>query len=327
MDHRLAFLWETAASPEKTETIPDEVKLPVQCSFTHRAPNAEGEVELQYWPAREGCGVPPEQLTVFILGNPGLLNYYLPFLHHLHALLPPTHAILSTSHIGHSPSLPAPPTPLDLPQQLEAKVELVSALRSTLDAWHVQTILDSRSEASDSPGPSPSRAADIGAGPSPPRLDLMGHSVGAWMLCEVMKRLPRDVGRGFMLFPTVGWISESWNGRTLWPIFHRPLRPLLPILSPLLRPILPLTFLPPTTLALLRSPRTISACLVLARSEMAHIHEPDLAWFAAQAKSPEAAREHSELVAEIIAHWINPSIPTPPSGTSVESPELAPVPM
>jgi hypothetical protein len=69
MDHRLAFLWETAASPEKTETIPDEVKLPVQCSFTHRAPNAEGEVELQYWPAREGCGVPPEQLTVFILGE------------------------------------------------------------------------------------------------------------------------------------------------------------------------------------------------------------------------------------------------------------------
>lgn len=155
-----------------------------------------------------------------MIGNPGLLNYYLPFLHHLHGLLPPTHAILSTSHIGHSPSLPAPPTPLDLPQQLEAKVELVSALRSTLDAWHVQTILDSRSEASDSPGPSPSRAADIGAGPSPPRLDLMGHSVGAWMLCEVMKRLPKDVGRGFMLFPTVGWISESWNGRTLWVSWH-----------------------------------------------------------------------------------------------------------
>lgn len=72
MDDRLAFLWEAAASPEKTETIPDE--LPVQCSFAHRAPNAEGEVELQYWPARVGCGSPPEQLTVFILGEYGCVR-------------------------------------------------------------------------------------------------------------------------------------------------------------------------------------------------------------------------------------------------------------
>jgi hypothetical protein len=150
-----------------------------------------------------------------VTGNPGLLNYYLPFLHHLHGLLPPTHAILSTSHIGHSPSLPAPPAPLDLPQQLEAKVELVSALRSTLDAWHVQAILDSRSEAGNGRSAEDSAGSE-GSGPPPPRLDLMGHSVGAWILCEVMKRLPGDVGRGFMLFPTVGWISESWNGRTLW---------------------------------------------------------------------------------------------------------------
>jgi hypothetical protein len=80
MDDRLAFLWEAEASPspEKTETTPDEVKLPVKCSFTHRVPNAEGEVELQYWPAREGCGTPPEQLTVFILGEYGYVRRLFP---------------------------------------------------------------------------------------------------------------------------------------------------------------------------------------------------------------------------------------------------------
>jgi predicted esterase len=50
----------------------------------------------------------------------------------------------------------------------------------------------------------------------PSRLCLMGHSVGAWFLCELMKKLPEQIDGGYMLFPTVGWIADSWNGRTLW---------------------------------------------------------------------------------------------------------------
>ena len=98
-----------------------------------------------------------------------------------------------------------------------------------------------------------------------------------------------------MLFPTVGWIADSWNGRMLWvspqplfqnspqPIFRRPVRSLLSSISPLLGPILPYTSFPPTTLSLLRSPATISHALGLARSELDLIKDPDLDWFRSQA--------------------------------------------
>jgi hypothetical protein len=42
--------------------------LPMATTFNHQVPGAVGEVEMQYWPARDGTG-PPQQLTVFILGK------------------------------------------------------------------------------------------------------------------------------------------------------------------------------------------------------------------------------------------------------------------
>lgn len=138
-------------------------------------------------------------------GNPGLLNYYHPFLSHLHYLLPPSHAILSTSHIGHSPHIPAPTTPLSLHEQLEAKVELLSSLRRYTASW-----------AEEGYRPTPrSRVERV----DNPRISLMGHSVGSWFLLETMKRLGDEMEAGYMLFPTLGWIADSWNGRKLWVSF------------------------------------------------------------------------------------------------------------
>lgn len=138
------------------------------------------------------------------VGNPGLLNYYIPFLNHLHGLLPASHAILSTSHIGHSPHLAAPKQSLDLLSQLEAKVELTRCLRTSLDRWAEE---ETKGE----------------GGTQKPRLNLMGHSVGAWMACEVMKKLPEEVDAGLLLFPTLAWIADSWNGRTMWVSEYRSL--------------------------------------------------------------------------------------------------------
>jgi hypothetical protein len=42
--------------------------LPITTTFRHQAPGAVGEVEMQYWPARDNTR-PPQQLTVFILGK------------------------------------------------------------------------------------------------------------------------------------------------------------------------------------------------------------------------------------------------------------------
>ena len=132
-----------------------------------------------------------------MVGNPGLLDYYIPFLSHLRKLLPPDHSIISTSHIGHSPHLPSPVVAMDLPAQLESKLELVQTLCQSLEIWAKEAPQYDRSQR--------------------PKISLMGHSVGAWLICEIMKRLEEDVvWSGIVLFPTLGWLSDTWNARTLW---------------------------------------------------------------------------------------------------------------
>lgn len=92
--------------------------------------------------------------------------------------------------------VPGPTVPLSLSQQVASKVELVEAIRGYLDDWALQE------------------------GQNKPKLDLMGHSVGAYMACEVMKQLntekSRPVCAAYLLFPTLGWIANTWNGWTLW---------------------------------------------------------------------------------------------------------------
>ncbi|WVW83806.1 hypothetical protein I302_105827 [Kwoniella bestiolae CBS 10118] len=341
MDDRLAFLRQTTTTSS----------FPLPCSFKDKS----GEVELNYWPAQRGTSSPPSHLILFILGNPGLLGYYPPFLTHLQSLLPPSYAILATSHIGHSTTIPSPKDPLDLPQQLESKIELVQSLRTYLDGWSTE---------------------DGNTSSDKPKLSLMGHSVGAWLTCEVMKQVntsPNEqewpVESGLLLFPTLGWISNTWNGWTLWPIFHRPFKPLLPLLSPLIRPLLPYTSLPPTSVSLVNSSEVIKHVLHLSRSEMDLIRDPDLEWFKLQntrehgggkglygvwAKGnldgwvgrdgplvqdalggeeggrvkvldgvPHAfclTQENSELVAEAVASWLNPTSSHKP----IESPSTHP---
>lgn len=89
--------------------------------------------------------------------------------------------------------MPAPRRPLNLREQVDAKIELVSTLRSSLEAW-------AREE-----GVRPEDKPDVVIG---------AHSVGAWMTCEVAKAL--DVSATYLLFPTLGWIANSYNGWKLW---------------------------------------------------------------------------------------------------------------
>jgi hypothetical protein len=201
-DERLDFLRDDSSRIQGGE-------LPLRSRFGHRVEGAKGDVEVVYWPRRDGGAEVPEQLSLFILGtpyalrlkrgnaerigNPGLIDYYLPFLAHLYSLLPPTHAILCTSHIGHEGHLKAPTLPAELHTLLETKIELVTALRSSLDAWT--------------------------ATQKKIKLVLIGHSLGGWLACEIMKRLNREeevVQAGYLLFPSLGWMAKSWNGRVMW---------------------------------------------------------------------------------------------------------------
>ncbi|BEI89657.1 uncharacterized protein CcaverHIS019_0210190 [Cutaneotrichosporon cavernicola] len=260
MDPRLLFL-----------RYPAQDALPLRTTFGHTNP-AFGSVRLNYWPARRRA--PPARVVLFLPGNPGCPEYYTSFLSMLHARLPDNHAVLCTSHVGGEPSIPSPNTPLDLQQQVDAKVELVSALRASLEAW----------------------------APEAPQLVLAAHSVGSWMTCEIAKVV--DIPAAYLLFPTLGWIANSYHGWTMWPLFHRPIRPLVPWISYLVRPLLPFVTLPTASYALVRSPVTIRNALHLAHSEMMTIREPDEKWFRAQAKLPVGKGVHSVWSAGNADGWV-----------------------
>ena len=108
------------------------------------------------------------------------------------ASLPSGFAILAHSHVGHSPNHQSAHRPYTLREQIDCKIEVVDSLREELDAWRL---------------------------PSEPRtkVAVMGHSVGAFMATEVLKARGQsgEVEAGFLLFPTLGNIAQSTNGRRL----------------------------------------------------------------------------------------------------------------
>lgn len=185
-------------------------------------------------------------------------DYYLYFLGHLHSILPDGHAVIAASHVGGDPAMPHPAKPFDLRDQVASKVEMVSTLQASLDAWA-------------SPG-------------QKPKVALAGHSAGTWVICEVMKRVA--VHAAYLTFPTLGWIAWSYNGWTMWPMFHFPVLQIIPYTSYLARPLLPYVRLPAPSQALVKSPATLRGVLAMAASEMQLIREPDYEWFLKQRDLP-----------------------------------------
>jgi hypothetical protein len=61
-DERLDFLRSDSSRVEEGE-------LPLRRRFEHRVEGAEGDVEVVYWPRRDGHTEAPEQLSLFLLGT------------------------------------------------------------------------------------------------------------------------------------------------------------------------------------------------------------------------------------------------------------------
>ena len=66
-DERFDFL-----RPSSSEI--QEGDLPLRRRFEHRVEGAEGDVEVVYWPRRDGNMEAPEQLSLFLLGTPSALE-------------------------------------------------------------------------------------------------------------------------------------------------------------------------------------------------------------------------------------------------------------
>ncbi|KAH9222787.1 hypothetical protein DL95DRAFT_380526 [Leptodontidium sp. 2 PMI_412] len=145
-------------------------------------------------------------LIFFITGNPGLIGYYNTFLHSLHNILTTSQSPQDQYHI-HGQSLAGfVDSDLDTrktPYNLEEQIEI------SLLALKSQRIPS---------GPKKDRHFDS--------VILIGHSVGSYILLELIKRLgkssPTRVSAGILLFPTVTHIAKSPSGVKISTLFRIP---------------------------------------------------------------------------------------------------------
>jgi len=147
-------------------------------------------------------GTTQDYLIYFITGNPGLISYYQPFLSRLHDLLETSSATESARfHIcGHSfrgmemtetgGHDKPPASPLSLEQQIHWQDDLLYR--------HVNSHRERTG--------------------NNPKVILMGHSVGSYILLELIRRhrdrivdgeKDFDLIGGVMLFPTITHIAQS----------------------------------------------------------------------------------------------------------------------
>ncbi|KAJ5573502.1 uncharacterized protein N7459_007929 [Penicillium hispanicum] len=289
---------------------------------------------------------PPSQANItifFISGNPGLISYYHPFLSLLAQNLAKAAGVsregtlqeqdISSSHqiygcsLGgfeidadnHGPTMPTSPWPSDhsLRQQPRSKRNELYDLEDQI-RFVQQKLTDLMS----------TNAATAGrdtSAPSRRKVILIGHSVGAYMAMEILRRhredrtensssssrdasdrVDFDIVGGVMLFPTVMDIAHSPSGQKLTKLlsliprlalvvgfFARLLTLLLPtsILRSLVRFVMknPPTHALNTTLAFLRSRDGVKQALHMAADEMRTITSDkwtDDVWGVGTAREP-----------------------------------------
>ncbi|KAF7320272.1 hypothetical protein MKEN_00811800 [Mycena kentingensis (nom. inval.)] len=186
-----------------------------------------------------------EAILLFIPGNPGFADFYVPFFTSLMEHNPRL-GVIARGHLGHSGHACSEH---GLTAQVQSAIEMLDAIRAS----------------------------------TPVPIVLAGHSVGAWIALQVLKaRSGSGISQVQLLFPTIRHIADSPNGRRLSWLFRPPFPRIISWLSYLTRP-LPISLLfsrwpaSQTTVlrSLLNSPPAIYACLSMAHDEMKAICEMD----------------------------------------------------
>lgn len=156
-------------------------------------------------------------LIYFITGNPGLIAYYDTFLRTLHDLLPNPTAASADSNVFHiyGQSLAG----FDGDDEAYAKPS--SPPRESLYSLEdqIQLHLKSLSELRIQSGPRQGQLHDS--------VILIGHSVGSYILLEIIQRLrqqnsPLQIRAGILLFPTITHIAKSPSGVKISTLFRIP---------------------------------------------------------------------------------------------------------
>lgn len=170
--------------------------------------------ESLFYPAASPPSPEPPTYLLFLPGNPGLIEYYRPFLSTLSTLLSRRINILGVSHAGfhthQTAARPDAPGYWTLSEQIAQKVQIVEWL--------------GRQGSGDAQQQTAGRET---AGREPTRVIIAGHSVGAFIALEVLRAMCEqrrerggrpgeiEIIGGVMLFPTIVDIAKSPNGRLL----------------------------------------------------------------------------------------------------------------
>ncbi|GBE77816.1 hypothetical protein SCP_0106980 [Sparassis crispa] len=240
-------------------TLPPFLRSPAQCAHPNSYINAsfyhdrfKASVHALWWPSRVEH---PRTVLVFIPGNPGLVDFYTPFLTAIHDASEGKIPILAHAHIGHTPGFTIlhDPPKFGLTAQVVSAIEAVDAVERTFGET-TQVV-------------------------------VAGHSIGSWIALQVLKARPDTVSSVLLLFPTIAHIANTPNGRVLSPLFRPPLPYIISCISILLW-LMPLRILwllnkdwPLARVRVLRalthSPSSIYSCLTMAHDEIQLVRELD----------------------------------------------------
>ena len=131
-------------------------------------------------------------LVVIIPGSPGMCSFYRPFARKLFDLGQGSIEVAVVSHAGHSPGHYK-----EIPHS-ETRVGV--EIKQSFTNWY--TVQDQIAH----------KLAFIRERAPNRPLVLVGHSIGSWMILEMLKQLPPSrVSKIFLLFPTVEKLAETPN--------------------------------------------------------------------------------------------------------------------
>ncbi|XP_043844883.1 lipid droplet-associated hydrolase isoform X2 [Dromiciops gliroides] len=142
----------------------------------------------------------PKLLVLVVTGNPGIPAFYAEFVKALYLSLEKRYPVWVISHAGH----------VSVPHGAkvdEERPEDPSGSKLDEDAFGLEGQVEHK------------LAFLRRHVPATLKLVLIGHSVGSYMLLEMMKRAPQlPVLRCFLLFPTIERIAKSPNGKVMTPL-------------------------------------------------------------------------------------------------------------
>lgn len=161
-----------------------------------------------WWPAASSAA--PKVVLLFIPGNPGISSYYIDFLQSIYtaqSLSGASIEILSVSHRGHALLPIVGDNPIWGSNVLNANQARKGYGTSLQDQVRHKVA-----------------ALDVVRKMYPDRektkIVLVGHSIGAWMALELLKKRPEDISGIHLLFPTLAWIGRTPSARRLQFLVH-----------------------------------------------------------------------------------------------------------